>query len=931
MDQKKMLDTNLLSRFAKNAYRRMHAGDNATLAAAKSYADTKAATGAGGSAMLHFKEVVTDVRTLKSWGYGEYTDYYREDFRRIHFRWEDWETPENLLMQNINKNNFLIYENLFTPTKESVIFYTYTDLIPDVPGGDAGLCSMKIILFNGLIESGTYKGYLDLGNLEKPLREPQRVTVLVNDMPQDAYDIVFFGRRFVARSTDGTIYNRWPGCENYNIYTPHTSIHPETNEEITIETALARTDTILFNDLTRQILVVDDNYILVEIISLDYTGHFPSDNTVPDAFNMLHFAGRDEVVTPAHVSTVNTIAINACNERTPAEYTFYLTPSDAEALPLHKMVILPNIAASLGGPLEGLILEPNASGEIRVLPYNNMCNRDVWGNPAIPANSAFVQVSQDYPEGEYSIVYFCNRFFAKDSSGVLHNRWLNCERFNSYTIIDRHNPDTGILTALYIGKARSEVVFVDDSNGRTYRANADGELVQFAFLNSDGKLPVSVIPQSLQCVQHYNGDASGSVVNQMPTGDFTVVYSTSYRRFFAKTANSLHRTWSTSNLFNNGEHPRTDTLFINDATGRILVADADGNLIELASLSSIPSAIAENAAAIEKLNEAMYNNDSSTLAFGDNATIPGAKIGPTTEIEGGYGVVEAENGMTFCAELEPGESMYFYARSYSTEDDGLNAHVEDGLCTGEVVPLSEIPDFAVLAATNSTTLPHMTADDLAENNSITNNTDETMAVYCSMFVPSEDNWPAYLALPQMLKHELELPPVEYLTSVLEHGGIIGANDFKITFLRSNSLDLDLDKSYKHIAIIGMPMTSVGGDSYSAKAQLRRYSSSDSPIELQVDFTSVRYRRDIDDDNVDYIHVPFSCLVCQYNDAGETGIALLEAITNLSLKIQNAYSSLNRAITNLTSRVAALEAASTATTATAQSDEVPADNCAEADN
>lgn len=930
MDQKKMLDTNLLSRFAKNAYRRMHAGDNATLAAAKSYADTKAATGAGGSAMLHFKEVVTDVRTLKSWGYGEYTDYYREDFRRIHFRWEDWETPENLLMQNINKNNFLIYENLFTPTKESVIFYTYTDLIPDVPGGDAGLCSMKIILFNGLIESGTYKGYLDLGNLEKPLREPQRVTVLVNDMPQDAYDIVFFGRRFVARSTDGTIYNRWPGCENYNIYTPHTSIHPETNEEITIETALARTDTILFNDLTRQILVVDDNYILVEIISLDYTGHFPSDNTVPDAFNMLHFAGRDEVVTPAHVSTVNTIAINACNERTPAEYTFYLTPSDAEALPLHKMVILPNIAASLGGPLEGLILEPNASGEIRVLPYNNMCNRDVWGNPAIPANSAFVQVSQDYPEGEYSIVYFCNRFFAKDSSGVLHNRWLNCERFNSYTIIDRNNPDTGILTALYIGKARSEVVFVDDSNGRTYRANADGELVQFAFLNSDGKLPVSVIPQSLQCVQHYNGDATGNIVNQMPTGDFTVVYSTSYRRFFAKTANSLHRTWSTANLFNNGEHPRTDTLFINDATGRILVADADGNLIELASLSSIPARITENTAAIEELKDLVLANDVATLAYGDTGTLSGVKLGPNPELESGYGMVEDENGMLFCAELAPGESVYLYARSYSTEDGALDAHVSEGVCTGEVVPLSEIPDFAVLAGIgDGTTSQFMTADDLAENNCITNNTDETMAVYCSMVVPSEDNWPAYLALPQMLKHELKLPPVEYLTSVLEQGGITRAQDFKMILVGGGSSTYDLDKSYKHIAIIGLPQTSMGGDGYSSNAQLHR--SSGSPIYLNVTFKSVTSRRNIDTDNVDYLQVPFQCLVCQYNELGATGIALLTAITNLSLKIQNAYSSLNTAITNLTNRVAALEAASTATTATAQSDEAPADNSAEADN
>ena len=128
MDQKKMLDTNLLSRFAKNAYRRMHAGDNATLAAAKSYADTKAATGAGGSAMLHFKEVVTDVRTLKSWGYGSYGHGYNEDFFRITFYWEEWGSKGNLLIQNINKNNFLIYENVFTPTKEAVIFYTYSDL-----------------------------------------------------------------------------------------------------------------------------------------------------------------------------------------------------------------------------------------------------------------------------------------------------------------------------------------------------------------------------------------------------------------------------------------------------------------------------------------------------------------------------------------------------------------------------------------------------------------------------------------------------------------------------------------------------------------------------------------------------------------------------------------------------------------------------------
>lgn len=91
------------------------------------------------------------------------------------------------------------------------------------------------------------------------------------------------------------------------------------------------------------------------------------------------------------------------------------------------------------------------------------------------------------------------------------------------------------------------------------------------------------------------------------------------------------------------------------------------------------------------------------------------------------------------------------------------------------------------------------------------------------------------------------------------------------------------------------------------------------------------RRNIDTDNVDYLQVPFQCLVCQYNELGATGIALLTAITNLSLKIQNAYSSLNTAITNLSNRVAALEAASTATTTTTQSDEVPADNSAEADN
>lgn len=929
MDQKKMLDTNLLSRFAKNAYRRMHAGDNATLAAAKSYADTKAATGAGGSAMLHFKEVVTDVRTLKSWGYGSYGHGYNEDFFRITFYWEEWGSKGNLLIQNINKNNFLIYENVFTPTKEAVIFYTYSDLIPDMAGGSSGLCSMKIILFNGRKESGDLEGYLDWVNFEKP-RGREKAFAVVNGMPTGSYDIVFLARRFFARSSDGTIYNRWPGCEKYNVYTTHTSTHPETNEEVSIESALARTDTTFYNEASQQILVADESYTLLEIPTLDTSGHLTSDKNAPEAFNMLHFAGRDEVVTPAHVSTVNTIAINACNERTPGEYTFSITPADEEALPPYNyVVILPTVAASLGGPLEGLIVKPNTSGGIRVLPYNNTCNPNVWGNPAIPVNTEFVHVSQDYPEGEYSIVYFCNRFFAKDSSGILHNRWAECERFNTYTVRELMNPDTGEPADPYIGKARSEVVFVDDSNGRTYRANADGELVQFAFLNSDGKLPVSVIPQSLQCVQHYNGDATGNIVNQMPTGDFTVVYSTSYRRFFAKTANSLHRTWSTSNLFNNGEHPRTDTLFINDATGGILVADADGNLIDLASLSSIPARITENTAAIEELKDLVLANDVATLAYGDTGTLSGVKLGPNPELESGYGMVEDENGMLFCAELAPGESVYLYARSYSTEDGALDAHVSEGVCTGEVVPLSEIPDFVVMAATNSTTLPHMTADDLAENNCITNNTDETMVVYCSMVVPSEDNWPAYLALPQMLKHELKLPPVEYLTSILEKGGITRAQDFKMILVGGGSSTYDLDKSYKHIAIIGLPQTSMGGDGYSSNAQLHR--SSGSPIYLNVTFKSVTSRRNIDTDNVDYLQVPFQCLVCQYNELGATGIALLTAITNLSLKIQNAYSSLNTAITNLSNRVAALEAASTATTTTTQSDEVPADNSAEADN
>ena len=193
-------------------------------------------------------------------------------------------------------------------------------------------------------------------------------------------------------------------------------------------------------------------------------------------------------------------------------------------------------------------------------------------------------------------------------------------------------------------------------------------------------------------------------------------------------------------------------------------------------------------------------------------------------------MVEDENGMLFCAELAPGESVYLYARSYSTEDGALDAHVSEGVCTGEVVPLSEIPDFVVMAATNSTTLPHMTADDLAENNCITNNTDETMVVYCSMVVPSEDNWPAYLALPQMLKHELKLPPVEYLTSILEKGGITRAQDFKMILVGGGSSTYDLDKSYKHIAIIGLPQTSMGGDGYSSNAQLHR--SSGSPIYLK---------------------------------------------------------------------------------------------------
>ena len=921
MDQKKMLDTNLLSRFAKNAYRRMHAGDNATLAAAKSYADAKAATGAGGSAMLHFKEVVTDVRTLKSWGYGFYGHGYKEDFFGITFYGNHWDKEENLLMQNINKNNFLIYENVFTPTKEAVIFYTYSDLIPDSAGGRPGLCRMKIILFNGRKESGNLEGYLDWVNFEKP-RGREKVFSIVNGMPTGSYDIVFLARRFFARSADGTIFNRWPGCEKYNVYTTHTSTHPETNEEVSIESALARTDATFYNEASQQILVADESYTLLEIPTLDTSGHLASDKNAPEAFNMLHFAGRDEVVTPAHVSTVNTTAIAACNERTPAEYYFFLTPADEAALSSHKMVILPNVAASLGGPLEGLILEPNASGLMRVLPYNNMCNPNVWGNPAIPANSEFVPVSQDYPEGEYSIVYFCNRFFAKDSSGVLHDRWAECERFNTYTVRELMDPDTGEPADPYIGKARSEVVFVDDSNGRTYRANADGELVQFAFLNSDGKLPMSVIPQSLQCVQHYNGDATGNIVNQMPTGDFTVVYSTSYRRFFAKTANSLHRTWSTSNLFNNGEHPRTDTLFINDATGRILVADADGNMIELASLSSIPSAIAENAAAIETLKETMYNNDSSTLAFGDNATIPGAKLGPTTEVEGGYGLVEDENGRTFCAELEPGESMYFYARSYSTEDDGLNAHVEDGLCTGEVVPLSAIPDFAVLGGTSNETLQYMTADDLAENNSITNNTDETMGVYCSMVVPSEDNWPAYLALPQMLKHDLKITSVENLVNRLKRGEVIAVDNCKLSCLSGGFFYPD--SRFDHAAALALPPSDLSGVEHLSSLYVYRKTGSSTSLWPKCDSV-------IDFETADISQISCSSgkfLFCEYNLSQGYSNAILMAVTSLFAAFYPVYKDTKKLATDLsalTKRVAALEATSTATTATAQSDEVPADN------
>lgn len=915
MDQKKMLDTNLLSRFAKNAYRRMHAGDNATLAAAKSYADAKTVTGAGGSEMLRFKEVVTDVRTLKSWGYGFCYKGYQEDFYRITFYWN---TQDSLLMENINKNHFLIYENIFTPTKETVILHTYSDLIPDAVGGSQGLCSMKVLLFNVSLKE---EGYLS-ENLEKS-RGREKVFSIVNGMPTGSYDIVFLARRFFARSSDGTIFNRWPGCEKYNVYTTQTSTNPETNEEVSIESALARTGATFYNEASRQILVVDESYTLLEIPTLDTSGHLASDKNAPEAFNMLHFAGRDEVVTPAHVSTVNTIAINACNERTPGEYTFSLTPADEEAIPPYNyIVILPTVAASLGGPLEGLIVKPNTSGGIRVLPYNNTCNPNVWGNPAIPVNSEFVHVSQDYPEGEYSIVYFCNRFFAKDSSGVLHNRWAECERFNTYTVRELMNPDTGEPADPYIGKARSEVVFVDDSNGRAYRANADGELVQFAFLNSDGKLPVSVIPQSLQCVQHYNGDATGNIVNQMPTGDFTVVYSTSYRRFFAKTANSLHRTWSTSNLFNNGEHPRTDTLFINDATGRILVADADGNLIELASLSSIPSAIAENAAAIETLKETMYNNDSSTLAFGDNATIPGAKIGPTTEVEGGYGVVEAENGMTFCAELEPGESMYFYARSYSTEDDGLNAHVEDGVCTGEVVPLSEILDFAVLAVTNSTTLPHMTADDLAENNSITNNTDETMAVYCSMTVPSEDNWPERIALPQMLKHDLKITSVENLVNRLKRGEVIAVDNCKLSCLSGGFFYPD--SRFDHAAAIALPPSDLSGVEHLSSLYVYRKTGSSTSLWPKCDSV-------IDFETADISQISCSSgkfLFCEYNLSQGYSNAILMAVTSLFAAFYPVYKDTKKLATDLsalTKRVAALEAASTATTATAQSDEAPADN------
>lgn len=916
MDQKKMLDTNLLSRFAKNAYRRMHAGDNATLAAAKSYADAKAATGAGGSEMLRFKEVVTDVRTLKSWGYGFYGHGYKEDFFGITFYGIHWDDEENLLMQNINKNNFLIYENVFTPTNEAVIFYTYSDLIPDMAGGRPGLCRMKIILFNGRKESGDLEGYLDWVNFEKP-RGREKAFAVVNGMPTGSYDIMFLARRFFARAADGTIYNRWPGCEKYNVYTTHTSTHPETNEEISIESALARTDATFYNESTRQILVADESYTLLEIPTLEPSGHLPSDKNAPEAFNMLHFAGRDEVVTPAHVSTVNTIAINACNERVPGEYTFSIIPADEEAIPPYNyIVILPTVEASLGGPLEGLIVKPNTSGGIRVLPYNNTCNPNVWGNPAIPVNSEFVHVSQDYPEGEYSIVYFCNRFFAKDSSGVLHNRWAECERFNTYTVRELMDPDTGEPADPYIGKARSEVVFVDDSNGRTYRANADGELVQFAFLNSDGKLPMSVIPQSLQCVQHYNGDASGSVVNQMPTGDFTVVYSTSYRRFFAKTANSLHRTWSTSNLFNNGEHPRTDTLFINDATGRILVADADGNLIELASLSTMTTAITENAASIESLREAMYTNDSTTLAFGENGSLSGIKIGPNPEIEGGYGIIGDEYGMTFHVELEPGESVYLYARSYSTENDALNAHFEEGACTGEVVPLSEIPDFAVLSGSSNETLQYKTADDLAENNCITNNTDETIVVYCSMVVPSEDNWPEYLALPQMLKHELKISSVESLVDKLKRGEVIAIDNCKLSCMSGGSFYPDL--RFDHAAVIALPPSELSGVEHLSSLYVSHATGPGTTLWPKCDSV-------IDFDTTDIIELSSSgkFLICEYNLSQGYSNAILMAVTSLFAAFYPVYIKMNTLTSDLaalTKRVAALEAASTATTATAQSDE-----------
>lgn len=428
----------------------------------------------------------------------------------------------------------------------------------------------------------------------------------------------------------------------------------------------------------------------------------------------------------------------------------------------------------------------------------------------------------------------------------------------------------------------------------------------------------------LKEIQHYNGDATGTIVNQMPTGDFTVVYSTSYRRFFAKTANSLHRTWSTSSQFNNGEHPRTDTLFINDATGRILVADADGNLIELASLSSIPSAIAENTAAIENLNEAMYNNDSSTLAFGDTGSFSGLKIGPNTEIECGYGLITDENGMTFCAELEPGESIYLYARSYSTEDGALEAHFSDGVCTGNVVPLSEIPDFAVLFGTNNETLQYMTADDLAENNCITNNTDEEMVVYCSMVVPSEDNWPEYLALPQILKHDIKITSVENLVNKLKRGEVIAVDNCKLSCISGGSFYPDL--RFDHAAVVALPPSELSGVEHLSSLYVSHATGPGTTLWPKCDSVI-----DFDTAGITHMSTSGKFLICEYNLSQGYSNAILMAVTSLFAAFYPVYKDMKKLATNLTAltkRVAALEAASTATT---QSDESPADNSADADN